>query len=116
MLIDNMDNENILKPDEPAAESILSEEFDLSQNYPNPANPSSTINFKLPESGKVSLRIFNILGQEVKTLVDEHREAGSYTFIWDGKNNRGLSVPSGIYLYTIKAGDNVVTKKLMLLK
>ena len=90
--------------------------FELTQNYPNPGNPTTTIHFQLQESREVVLRITNIMGQEVKTLVNEYREAGTYTIIWDGKNNHGTEVPSGVYLYTLQTGDRVLTKKLMLLK
>jgi len=70
----------------------------------------------LPQSRHVVLKIFNVLGQEVKTLVDDYRERGTYSVIWDGRDSRGIEAPSGIYLYTLKVGDKVFTKKLTLLK
>jgi len=97
-------------------DASIPEEFDLSQNYPNPGNPNTIIRFQLPEADYVILKIVNLMGQEVKTLVKEKREAGYYNVLWDGKNNNGQSVVSGIYLYTIRAGDRIMTRKLTLLK
>ena len=90
--------------------------LNLFQNYPNPGNPSTTIQFQLPEANKVVLKIINLLGQEVKTLIDNQRESGFHTVVWDGKDNQGLDVTSGIYLYMLQVGDRVFTRKLMLLK
>jgi hypothetical protein len=85
--------------------------FSLEQNYPNPFNPSSTIRFDIPTSSYVELKVYDILGKEVATLVNEELESGSYETIFDGT---GLS--SGVYFYRIKAGDFVQTKKLLLQK
>jgi photosystem II stability/assembly factor-like uncharacterized protein len=87
-------------------------EYKLEQNYPNPFNPSTTINYSLPKSAKVTLIVYDALGQEVSTLVNGHREAGNHTerFIADGK------LTSGVYFYKLTAGDFTDTKKLMLLK
>jgi len=92
------------------------ESFNLSQNYPNPGNPTTTIQFALPESGHVLLKVMNVLGQEVKRLVDEQRDSGYHSVVWDGKDHHNLEVPSGLYLYTLQVGDKVFTKKLMLMK
>lgn len=86
-------------------------DFFLSQNYPNPFNPETTIKYQLPVNGFVSLKIFNILGQEVKILVNEFQETGYYNIKF---NSVGL--PSGIYLYKIQAGDFISIKKMMILK
>jgi photosystem II stability/assembly factor-like uncharacterized protein len=85
--------------------------FDLSQNYPNPFNPSTTISYKIPENATVSLKIFDVTGTEVMTLVNEKQDAGSYTINFDAK-----TFASGMYIYTIKAGDYTATKKMMLMK
>ncbi len=85
--------------------------FDLGQNYPNPFNPSTVINWQLPVSGHVSLKIYDILGREIATLVDEFKVAGYYKINFDGS-----SLASGIYLYRLKTNDNVTTKKMILLK
>lgn len=85
--------------------------YALSQNYPNPFNPSTVINFSVPKSGMVTLKVYNLLGQEVATLVNENLAANSYKVTFDAKN-----LTSGVYFYTIKAGDFSVSKKMMLVK
>jgi hypothetical protein len=86
-------------------------EFSLSQNYPNPFNPSTTIRFALPKSGHVELKIYNTLGQEVATLVNEEKVAGTYSMQWNASR-----VASGVYFYQLKAGEFSQTRKLLLLK
>jgi len=92
-------------------ETVLPEGFSLSQNYPNPFNPSTNITFSLPTASKVELSIYNILGQKVDILIDEHREAGKYTVQWDAS-----SMPSGIYFYRLKTDSNIETRKMSLVK
>ncbi|MFA5052228.1 MAG: T9SS type A sorting domain-containing protein, partial [Patescibacteria group bacterium] len=96
--------------------SVLPTEFQLYQNYPNPFNPSTTICYSLPEASQVSLRIINILGQEVMTLVDQYQSAGNYAIEWDGANQSGKRVASGIYFYRLCAGNFTQSKKMLLLK
>ena len=91
-------------------------EFSLSQNYPNPFNPSTSIKYSITENTRVSLVVYNLLGQAVRTLVNAEQQAGYYTVTWDGKNEFGSSVASGIYIYRINAGNNVHTLKMNLLK
>jgi hypothetical protein len=91
--------------------STLPKVFALSQNYPNPFNPSTTIKFDLPKDSRVSLKLFNIIGQEVITLVNEEQKAGYKSVEWNASN-----VASGVYFYRIHAGDFVESKKLILLK
>ena len=81
------------------------------QNYPNPFNPSTVISFKLPEQTNVELKIYDVLGNEVATLVNESRPAGSYEVEWNASN-----LPSGVYIYNLRAGTNVQMKKMLLLK
>lgn len=88
----------------------------LHQNYPNPFNPSTTIKYDLPEDGKVTLKIYNVLGQEVRTLVSKHVRAGYHKVVWDGKNNFGVTVGSGLYVYRLQTGKNVLARKMMFLK
>jgi hypothetical protein len=95
---------------------VLPTEFDLAQNAPNPFNPSTQISFALPSAAKVSLTVYNVLGQQVKTLVDEYMTAGYQTVTWDGTDNSSASVASGIYFYRITAGEFADTKKMLLLK
>ena len=90
--------------------------YNLSQNYPNPFNPSTTIKYALPNASNVVLRIYDIMGREIRTLVNEEKNAGTYSALWDGRNNNGTTVSSGIYLYKINAGSYVETKKMILVK
>jgi hypothetical protein len=80
-------------------------QFRLLQNYPNPFNPQTTIGYQLPTAAKVELAIYNILGQKIRSLISERQTAGSYEIRWDGKNDAGIPVASGIYLYKLKAGN-----------
>ena len=91
-------------------------EFSLSQNYPNPFNPATSIKFVLSKSGEVKIEVFNILGQRVRTLVDQHLKPGHMVVDWDGKDDGGEEVSSGIYFYRLKAGDFTQTRKMVLLK
>jgi hypothetical protein len=86
-------------------------EYALYQNYPNPFNPTTNIEYEIPAAGFVTLKVYNMLGQEVATVVNEERDAGSYQVQFDGT---GLS--SGVYFYRIQAGDFVDAKKLLLIK
>jgi hypothetical protein len=89
----------------------LPEEFSLAQNYPNPFNPKTRIEFTLPSDAKVAIKVFNILGEEVASLVDRVLEAGYQTVDWDAAN-----MPSGIYIYRITAGTFSASRKMLLLK
>ncbi len=92
------------------------ESFALSQNYPNPFNPETTIRFDLPSSTDAELSLFNLSGQRVATLISGFREAGSYTLGWDGRDDAGRDLASGMYFYRLIAGDQIETRKLMLLR
>ncbi|MBK7865852.1 MAG: T9SS type A sorting domain-containing protein [Ignavibacteriales bacterium] len=87
------------------------EKFELNQNFPNPFNPTTSISFSLPVSGVVSLKVYNTMGEEVATLVNETREAGSYEIKFDA-----TKITSGIYFYTLTSGEFKMTKKLVLMK
>ncbi len=91
-------------------------EFQLYQNYPNPFNPTTKIKYSLKKDVRAVLKIYNILGNEIRTLVNEFEEAGVKTVEWDGTNNIGMKVPSGIYIYNIKAGNFRKTRKMVLIK
>ncbi|MCL1827497.1 MAG: T9SS type A sorting domain-containing protein [Candidatus Cloacimonetes bacterium] len=97
---------------------IILPEFEtaLQGNYPNPFNPETTISFSLATKGTVSLEIFNIKGQKVKTLLDEVREAGKHTITWNGIDDSGLSVGSGIYFYRMSTDSYSTVKKMVLMK
>ena len=90
--------------------------FGATQSFPNPFNPQCTIRYDIGHSGRVSLRVFDVSGSLVRTLVDAWREPGVYSAIWDGKRDDGSALPSGIYLYSIKAGEFAATQKTVLLK
>jgi hypothetical protein len=92
-------------------EDVISQTLSLSQNYPNPFNPSTTIEFDLPKTSEVSLKVFNILGEEVTTLVSDMLSVGSYSYEWDAS-----SLASGVYLYRLEAEGFVETRKMILMK
>ncbi|MFH1700106.1 MAG: FlgD immunoglobulin-like domain containing protein [Candidatus Zixiibacteriota bacterium] len=90
--------------------------YALNQNYPNPFNPVTSIMFTIPEAGHVQLNVHNILGQLVKTLINSEMEKGEYTITWDGKDENGMAVASGIYFYRISANEFTHSRKMILLK
>lgn len=94
-----------------ADQNTIPEGFVLEQNYPNPFNPSTSIKFGIPEASNVRLKIFNSLGEEVAELVNEYMEAGTYTYNFDASK-----LPSGIYVYTLQTGDQLISKKMTLIK
>jgi hypothetical protein len=97
------------------ASGVAPQKFELSQNYPNPFNPSTMISYQLAVNSHVTLKVYNVLGQEVATLVNGRQEAGSYTVPFNtNKGTRSLS--SGVYIYRLQAGSFVSVKKLVLLK
>lgn len=91
--------------------STIPEFFELTKNYPNPFNPTTKIEFILPKSSKVEIKIYNMLGQEIKTLVDRNFAPGNYAVVWDGTDNLGRNVSSRVYLYRIRKIDFVSVKK-----
>ncbi|MFH1701091.1 MAG: T9SS type A sorting domain-containing protein [Candidatus Zixiibacteriota bacterium] len=95
---------------------IIPTEYSLEQNHPNPFNPSTTIEFSLPQAGHVQLEIFNLLGQQVRLLSDSHFPAGTHKIIWDGLTDADRQSASGIYLYRLKSEEFQQTRKMMLLK
>jgi len=99
-----------------AKTEVFPETFGLSQNYPNPFNPSTEISFALPTAGHVQLKVFNVLGQEVQTLVDGQMGAGTHVVTWNGKDAGGSQAASGVYFYRLDTGDVRETRKMMLIK
>lgn len=96
---------------------LLPNKFSLFQNYPNPFNPTTTIQFGLPKSSSVNLEVYNVLGEKVRTLVEGNKSAGYHSISWDGKNDQGTGVSSGIYIYRLSvAGKFAQSKKMLLLK
>ncbi len=96
--------------------SVTPSRYELYQNYPNPFNPITVIEYSLPEAGQVKIEIYNLAGQKVRTLVDSYLEAGRYKIYWDGTDDSGMRVSSGIYIYRLVAGGSIVTRKMVLLK
>lgn len=96
--------------------SALPATFRLEQNWPNPFNPTTSIQYALPAAGWVRLAIYNVLGNEVRILVDGNSVAGSYTVNWDGRSNSNDVLPSGVYFYRLTTGSHQETKKMLLLK
>ena len=92
------------------------EEFVLYNNYPNPFNPSTTISYNLPNANHTRLVVYNILGQEVRELVNGFYSAGKHEVVWDGMNSVGIKAASGIYFYTLEAGNVRIIKKMVLNK
>lgn len=106
----------LFTPTRVAESGSAPKEFALYQNFPNPFNPATEIRYDLALSVPVRLTIFNSLGQEVRTLVNEQQSAGTYSIVWDGRNNSGTLVSSGIYIYKISAGSFVRSNKMTVLK
>lgn len=103
-------------PGFPDASSTIPREFALSQNYPNPFNSSTTIGFDVPSASTVNITITNVLGQTVRVLTDREYGQGRYSLAWDGRDDNGTSLASGIYLYQLVIGDVRITRKMVLLK
>ncbi len=97
-------------------ESATPATFALDQNYPNPFNSGTVIRFDLPSAGETELTVFNLVGQKVATLVDGMREAGRYTLRWDGRDEDGRSLATGVYIYRMQSRNHVETRKLLLLR
>jgi len=96
--------------------SLIPNQFVLNDNYPNPFNPITTIKYEIPNDGKVLLIIYNILGQEVITLVNNEQWAGKYNVRWNGINQYGNQVSTGTYFYFLKTKNNQSVKKMLFLK
>ena len=96
--------------------TVMPEKFTLHQNYPNPFNPVTTLRYDLPENGNVNITIYDMLGRQVKPLINQNQDAGYRSVVWNATNNYGEPVSAGIYLYQIQAGEYMQTKKMVLLK
>ena len=95
---------------------VIPTQFELSQNYPNPFNPTTNITYALPQNSYVSIKVYDMIGREVKTLVNTEMLAGNHNVDWNGENNSGFKVASGTYIYRITAGNFVAVKKMILIK
>ncbi|MBI5463484.1 MAG: T9SS type A sorting domain-containing protein, partial [Ignavibacteriales bacterium] len=99
------------KPSSVRQDAMTATKFELSQNFPNPFNPSTSIRYSVPVSGMVSLKIYDVLGREVMTVVNQHQSEGAYTVSLDAS-----TLSSGMYVYKLESGALSVSKKMMLLK
>ena len=90
---------------------IISSDFSLQQNFPNPFNPSTKIEYSVPQASQVQIKVYDVLGNEVATLVNEEKPAGTYELTWNAASH-----PSGVYFYQLRAGSFVETKKMVLMK
>ncbi|MGE5430827.1 MAG: T9SS type A sorting domain-containing protein [Syntrophomonadaceae bacterium] len=105
-------HDKVQKPEQEIVESeIAPVEYALSQNFPNPFNPSTVINYQIPKASKVTLKVYDMLGKEVATLIDGYKEMGSYSVQFNAS-----SLPSGIYIYEIRTNEFIKSGKMMLLK
>lgn len=96
--------------------SAVLKTFTLMQNYPNPFNPTTNIIFAIPRPNVVSVRIYDVTGRLVKTLVNEFRSAGEHVVMWDGRNDEGQKASSGMYINEIRYDGSVMTRKMLMLK
>jgi tetratricopeptide (TPR) repeat protein len=99
----------------PQVQHDTQEEFSLN-NYPNPGNPSTAVSYNIPQTGKVRIQVFDVLGRLVKTLVDKNQEAGKYTIIWDGRDDRGIASASGVYFSKMQFNGRTLTTKMTLVR
>ena len=88
----------------------------LHQNYPNPFNPGTTIRFDLPDHGPMAIKVYNVAGQEVVTLINESRPAGFWEVEWDGLDRNGAAVASGVYFYKMEVATSTFTRKMVLIR
>ena len=95
---------------------LMPTEFALHQNYPNPFNPVTTLRYDIPEDALVNITIYDMMGRQVKTLINDEQTAGHRSIQWNATNDKGAPVSAGLYLYTIQAGKFRQTKKMVLLK
>jgi hypothetical protein len=99
-----------------ANSKLIAKEFQVYQNYPNPFNPSTTISYSIPQASNVLVKVYDIMGREVATLINADQESGMHTIVWNGKSNNGTSVATGAYILMVKAGTHQSFKKMLFLK
>ena len=108
---------NELNEKEPEIGALEPDSFKFTTgNYPNPFNPQTNISFTLPNDANVSIVIFNVKGQRVRTLKNEDMKSGQHSVVWNGTNDSGQSVGSGVYFYKLQAGEHSATKRMLLMK
>ncbi|MBD3223179.1 MAG: T9SS type A sorting domain-containing protein [Caldithrix sp.] len=103
--------------DEPGKRSVvMTKEHELMQNYPNPFNPETLIEYRVPEKGEVQLNVYDMMGRKIRTLVNGVKPAGTYQATWDGRDDAGNKVSTGMYIYQLKGKNALVTKRMLLIK
>ena len=106
----------LINPSDIEEKNKTPDKFVLEQNYPNPFNPVTKIVYQIPEASNVKIKVYDLLGREIKILVNEFNNAGKYSVYWDGKDSHGMNVPSGVYFYRLESNSNILTKKMILLR
>jgi flagellar hook assembly protein FlgD len=96
--------------------AIIPSEFALSKNYPNPFNPITHLDYSLPKRSQVRLRVYNMVGQEIITLINEEKQYGNYSISWNGIDSKGRNVASGVYFAELRSNDKSSVTKMLLLK
>jgi hypothetical protein len=96
--------------------NTYTERFNLYHNYPNPFNPTTTIRFDLPKPADVKLEVYNLLGQRMATLINGYQLAGNHTVTWNGKGDEGEDMATGLYLMKLTAGNQILTRKMFLIR
>jgi len=111
-------NFSVVPPDdvEDIAHTKLPTEFALAQNFPNPFNPETVISYSTPKPAQIRIEIYNAIGKKIRTLVDDYVQAGQHQIIWDGKNDNGIQVSTGIYYYIMQSGSFRSMKKAVFMK
>ncbi len=104
------------KPTRIAESNTGPQAYTIDGNYPNPFNPDTTIKYSTPREGLVQLSIYNVMGQKVRTLMSRTAQAGNHSVRWDGKNDIGLRVSSGVYVVSLRAGSTEVTHRMTLMR
>ncbi len=105
-----------IEPEPTPISTLIPTDFQLKQNYPNPFNPETIIEYLVPDNGQVELNVYNMLGQKVRTLVSGVQAPGTYQVLWDGRDDFGHPVTTGVYLYQLRGKNALITKKMMLIK
>ncbi|KUG25460.1 hypothetical protein ASZ90_004725 [hydrocarbon metagenome] len=111
LLVNQINTQSVLTDVEPNIFTNIQKDFSLSNNYPNPFNPTTTIQFSIPKSDNVTLKVYDILGREITTLINEYKHSGTYETKFNATN-----LASGIYFYTLNSGSTFITKKMLLIK
>lgn len=114
--ISKIDFSNIVTSQDAQKVAQIIKSFKVMQNYPNPFNPSTTIQYEIPRAGKVEVQIFDINGRLVRTIENQNKSAGAYHVEWNGQNESGGKVASGLYLYSVKFENSIFSKKMILIK